>query len=178
MKWINEHKRIIRIAFLILLVIAIFGPWVFDTIPLPPSYPCSPLSVRLDDTHCGWPMSITFFYSAFFSEFSNLLVGFVRGSASFTEVEWSWFFMLILILLLMPFLSAVILALRGDHRSWLIFHRMGLSLAAAIGGWITWLSFSRASWMLWGLWLYIGLTISMWVLEVMIWRIPRKLVQE
>jgi len=163
---------------LILLVIATSGPWFFDRILVPSPYTCSAPNIRLDDDFCGLPLSITYFYFAIIGNLPSIVTGLVTGTLSSGDFSGEWRFYLFLFLLFLPVLGTAILILRGDHRRWQILHTVGLGLAAGIGGWIAWSGYSRASWMLWGLWLYIGLTISMWVLEVLILRIPRKLVQE
>lgn len=178
MKWINDHKRYFRIAFLISLVIAISGPWFFDRINVPSQYTCSAPNIRLDDDFCGLPLSITYFYFAIIGGLPYIVTGLVTGTLSSGDAFRELLFFLFLFLLLLPVLSTAILILRGDHRRWHILHTVGLGLAAGISGWIAWSDYSRASWVLWGLWLYIGLTISMWVLEVIMLKTRRKLVQE
>jgi len=162
MSWIYDNKRIVRMAFLATLVIAIFGPWFFDRVPTPSSRPCSPPSVRVDDTSCGWPTSISLFYS----ELDNTLTGLISGAVSLNSLQ-QWLILLALVLLLFPFISTVILMSRGDHRYWLTLHRVGLGITASISMWIAWTIDSRASWVLWGLWLYLYLTTGMLILEIL-----------
>jgi hypothetical protein len=178
MKWINEHKRDLRITFFILLIVAISGPWFFDRIHVPSQYTCSAPNMRLDDDFCGLPLSITYFYFAMIGDLPHIVTGLVTGTLSFGDASRQSLFFLFLFLPLLPVLSTAILILRSDHRRWHILHTVGLGLAAGTGVWIAWLGYSTASWVLWGLWIYIGLTISMWALEVLILRIPRKPVQE
>jgi hypothetical protein len=169
MNWINEHKRNVRIVFLILLVIAINGPWVFDRINVPSPYTCSAPNVRLDDKFCGLPLSITWIFPSIMGDLSYIIIGLATGTLSFGDAARESLFFLFLFLLLLPVLNIAILILRGDaHRRWHMLHTVGLTLAAGIGGWMAWLSYSRASWMLWGLWHYIGQTVSMCILEVLI----------
>ena len=177
MKWVNEHKRYLRITFSIFLAIAISGPWFFDTIHVPAQYTCSAPNVRLDGDFCGLPLSITWFFSEILREPLYLLKGQVNGTFSFGDAFRQLVFFLVLFLLLLPVLSSVILILRGERRRWQVLHTVGLGLAAGIVGWIAWLGYSQASWMLWGLWLYVGLTVSMCILEVLIGRITSNAVQ-
>ncbi len=60
MSWINKHKRVWRVAILVLLLVAIMGPWTFDRINVPSEYPCS---VRLEGDFCGTPMSGIWIFS-------------------------------------------------------------------------------------------------------------------
>jgi hypothetical protein len=177
MNWINQHKRNVRTAFLILLVIAMIGPWFFDRIWVPQPYICSLPNVRLDDVFCGVPVSITWLLAGIPSQFIYLVNGLITGPTSdYAATE--WLFLLFSIFLLFPFLSTPILILWQEQRYWSAIHRVALGLAAGTGLLIGILVFSVASWMLWGVWLYICLTISMWGWEVLILRTPRKRVQE
>jgi hypothetical protein len=177
MKWISEHKRTVRMVFLIFLAIAISGPWFFDRINVPSPYACSAPNIRLDDEFCGLPLSITWFYSSVFGELSYIVTGLLTGALSFGDASRQSSYFILLFLLLLPVLSSASLILRGERRRWRVLHTVGLGLAAGIGGWIAWLGYARASWMLWGMWLYIGLTLTMCALEIWIPGSPEKLVQ-
>jgi hypothetical protein len=174
-KWINEHKRIFRFTFLILLIIAISGPWFFDRISVPSQYTCSAPNVRLDDRFCGLPLSIAWFFSEIFWDPLNILRELVTGLLQPGDAFRQSIIVISLCLLLLPTLSAAILIVRSEGRRRPILHITGLGLAAGIGGCFALLDYSRASWRLWGLWLYIGLTVSMCALEVLILRMTRKL---
>ena len=177
MYWINQYKRNVRIAFLILLVIAISGPWFFDRINVPSPYTCSAPNVRLDDEFCGLPLSITWFYSSIVDELSYIVTGLATGTLSFSDTYRQSLIFLFLFMPVLPVFSTAVLVLRrDDHQRWHMLHKVALCLVAGASGWIAWLSYSSASWVLWGLWLYLGLTISMWALEVLILRPPKRLV--
>lgn len=176
MLWFKEHKRKWRLAFLIMLVIAMIGPWFFDRISVPQPYICSLPNVRLDDVFCGVPVSITWLLAGVPSQFTYLVNGLITGSPTNSRAT-EWLFILFSIFLIFPFLSTPILILWQEQRYWSAIHRVALGLAAGTSLLIGILDFSMASWMLWGVWLYIGLAISMLGLEVLISRIPRKRVQ-
>ena len=168
MSWINEHKYRWRAAFLVMLVVAISGPWFFDRSYAPSPYTCSATWLRLDDKFCGKPQSVTWFLSLSIGELTYIVTGLVTGTLSLADATRQSLFLLFLFLLLLPFLSTAILILRGSHRRWYMLHRVGLGLAAGIGGFIAVLDFSSAHWwVLWGLWLYISLNISTLALEVL-----------
>jgi hypothetical protein len=141
---------------------AIFGPWFFDTVPVPLSRPCSPPNVRVDGAFCGWPVSISLFYPELFKTMTEL----ITGSVSFDSLQ-QWIILFALTLLLFPFMSIAILIIRGEHRSLLTIHRAVLGISASISVWIAWTIHSKASWVLWGLWLYLWLTIGMFILEIL-----------
>ena len=54
--WINEHKNGWRVALLVVVLVAIMGPWTFDPINVPSEYPCQAPYIRLDDDFCGTPL--------------------------------------------------------------------------------------------------------------------------
>jgi hypothetical protein len=177
MLWLKEHRRIWRAAFLITLVIAMIGPWFFDKIWVPQPYTCSLPNVRLDDVFCGVPTSITWLLAGVPSQFTYLVNELITDSTSPYPAS-EWLFILFSLFLMFPFVSTPILILWQEQRYWSTFHRVALGLAAGTGLLIGILDFSVASWMLWGVWLYICLTICMCGLEVLMLRIPRKRVQE
>ncbi len=47
MKWLKTHQRVWRLAILLLLLIAIAGPWAFDLVNVPAEYSCAAPYVRL-----------------------------------------------------------------------------------------------------------------------------------
>jgi hypothetical protein len=70
-------------------------------------------------------------------------------------------------LLLLPCFSTLLLILRGDRRWGQVFNVVAWGLAAGIGLLIGASSHRRVFWMLWGIWLYITLTISALILEAL-----------
>jgi hypothetical protein len=160
-----------------MLVIAVIGPWFFDKIWVPQPYICSLPNVRLDDVFCGVPVSIDWLLAGIPSQFTYLVNGLITGSTSnYAAAE--WLFILFASFLMFPFVSTPILILWQEQRYWSAVHRVALGLAAGTGLLIGILDFSVASWMLWGVWLYICLTISMWRLEFLVARLLTKRVQE
>jgi len=97
------------------------------------------------------------------------------GATAFTDVARVLLFSLLLLLLVAPFFSTLLLILGGDRRRWRMFHVVAWGLAVGIGlllglsgSWrLSWV-FSRLFWVLWGIWLYIGLAGSALILEVLV----------
>lgn len=52
------NKRTWRAAALILIVVAMLGPWTYDLISVPAQYTCEGPNVRLQGDFCGLPLSI------------------------------------------------------------------------------------------------------------------------
>lgn len=174
MVWIHNNKRYWRITFLLLLGLAISGPWWFDRIWVPAPYTCAAPNIRLDDTFCGLPLSITWFYTTFLGEITSLVAGRTTNTLSFDEAARTGLFIVWTTLPLLPVLTTARLLLRGDHRRGYLFHRVGLGLAAGLAGLFGILGFSSASWSLWGLWLYLFLALSMFLLELWIFKVNRR----
>jgi len=179
MTWFHNNQRYWRITFLLLLAMAISGPWWFDRIWVPAPYPCdTPNVIRLDETFCGFPLSITWFYTSFFGEITSLVTSLTTNALSFNDAARTGLFNVWITLPLLPLLTTALILLRGDHRRGDLFHRVGLGLAAGMVGLIGIFGFSRASWALWGLWLYIFLAISMLLLEILVFKENRRLTYE
>ena len=138
MLWINEHKNVWRVAVLVLLLVAIMGPWGFgDLINVPSEFPCSTPYIRLEGDFCARPL---------------------RGITAFSYMAGAFIFPLVL-----PFFSTLLLILRGDHPARQLANIVALGLAAGIGLLIG----PRLFWMSWGIWLYVGTAACALILEVL-----------
>ena len=54
--WFVTHKKILRGAILLLFIVAMFGPWIYNLINVPAEYTCSHPNVRLYGDFCGVPL--------------------------------------------------------------------------------------------------------------------------
>jgi hypothetical protein len=110
---------------------------------------------------------------------ANMVVGLVTGTTVFTGRVREFSFSLLGLLLVLPFLSTLFLILRGDRRCQLAFHVVALSLAVGLGLLLVGMSgYSNLSWVLWGIWLYVGLAASALILELVMLAARRRLGQE
>lgn len=178
MAWFHTNARYWRIAFLLLFVLAISGPWWFDPLHVPAPFTCSEPNVRLDEDFCGLPLSITWFYSNFVGELGYLRTSLATNAITLGDATRTLLFIAWISLPLLPLLTTVLVILRGDCRCGYLLHQVGLGLVAVLVGLIGLLGFSEASWILWGLWLYIALALSMLLLEILVLRQNRRLVHE
>jgi len=85
MLWINEHKNVWRVAVLVLLLVAIMGPWAFDRIYVPSEYSCSAPFVRLEGDFCGVPLGGITVFSFMVVVFINISVELVTGAIVLTQ---------------------------------------------------------------------------------------------
>jgi hypothetical protein len=166
MSWMNEHKRVWRGALLVLLLVAIIGPWVFDLIFVPSEYTCSAPAVRLYDDYCGIPMSGMWVLAMITGVLANIVMGLVTGTAAFAGRVGEFLFGLLGLLLILPFFSTLFLILRGDRQCQLVFHYAAWSLAFGMGLFLAVSSHPKPFWVLWGIWLYVGLAANALILEV------------
>ena len=167
MSWINEHKNVGRVAVLMLLLVAMMGPWAFDLINVPAEYPCSAPNIRLDDDFCGTPLPGIWFFRWMVNGFVYASAGLVTGAMGFVEWTRVFLFSLLLFLLVLPFFSTLLLILRRDRRRRQVFNVVAWGLAAGIGLLIGLSRYPKLYWALWGIWLYIGLAASALILEVL-----------
>ena len=165
--WINEHKNGWRVALLVVVLVAFMGHWTFDVIYVPSEYSCSAPNIRLDDDFCGTPLPGTWWLYWMVIGFVYASAGLVTGTMVFVELADVFRVSLLLFLLVLPFLSTLLLILRGDRRRRQIFNIVAWGLAAGIALWIGMSSYPRLFWVLWGIWLYIGLAASALILEVL-----------
>jgi hypothetical protein len=202
MSWINEQKRVWRVAILVLLLVAIMGPWSFELVNVPSEYPCSAPFIRLEGDFCGTPtLGIQYLVGTIVGVI-NRGVGLVTGATGFAsrgdELFREFLFMMVVpFLLVLPFFSTLLLLVRGDRRHSVLypvpvglldpgaqgpragqvrpstgrrlaFNIVAWSLAAGAGLLLGVLNVLRPGWwMVWGIWLYIGLAVSALILEVL-----------
>lgn len=162
--WINEHKNGWRAAVLIVLAVAVMGPWTFDRIHVPAEYPCS---FRLEGDFCGLPMSGIWLLLWMVYGFVRSSAGLVTGAMGFAESARLFLVSLLLFLRVLPFFSTLLLILRGDRRRQQVFNIVAWGLAAGIGLLIGLFSYPKLFWVLWGIWLYVGLAASALAVELL-----------
>jgi hypothetical protein len=170
MLWINQQRRSWRTAFLVLLVIALSGPWFFgDRIHVPSPYSCQWPYIRLDEILCAEGRSVIIFLIVATSHFINIAARLVTGAMVLPQ-EWRafpWFMLLVIPAVLLPFLTTLNLILRGEYRRRRMLHMVVLGLAAGLGLIFALLNVSIVSPALWGVWLFIGLATGMLLWEAL-----------
>ena len=158
-----KTKRGWRIFFLVLLLLSIVGPWVFDKLYIPSENPCS---VRLDENFCGTPMPGIWVLSVFFLLFGGSIVDLVKGAAVEYDLTRAFLGSLLGLSLVLPFVSTLLVINRGDRRPRLAFHMIACSLAFSIGLFVGLSLHFNRFWLLWGIWLYVAVLASALILEL------------
>lgn len=181
--WIEEHKRIWRVTILVLLLVAIMGPWTYSSDGMPPAEWCGDPNNLLDNRRCVGLVSgaevLTFFTGAFLSLNVQLVKGTLVLADRGREFFGMYLFVVFLFLLVQPFFSSLLLIFGGDRPLRGMYHVATWGLAAVISG----LSLVASDWSglrtdLWGIWLYVGLAASALTLEVLVLVAGRVLRQE
>jgi hypothetical protein len=167
MLWINEHKNVWRVAVLVLLLVAIMGPWFFDVIYAPGESQCSAPFIWLKEDFCGKPLPGITFFAFMAGAFINISFELVTGAIVLTDRAREFVFSLSVFLFVLPLFSTLLLIRGEGSRRRQVFHVAAWGLAALSALPLAIYHFSRAHWALWGIWLYIGLAASALILEVL-----------
>ena len=143
MPWINENRNFIRSLILILFVVTLIGPWMFEQINVPAEYACDKPFIRLEGDFCGSPLSGFQFFSLF------ILVG-------------------LSLLLLIPFFTTLLVIWKKDSRRLQTINLSMWSLALILALLLFVLQLQDKVFYLWGLWLYIMLAICTLIVEMIV----------
>ena len=164
MKQINSIKQSWHIGLLLLMLLALIGPWAHDAVNVPAEYPCE---VRLYGDFCGIPLSGVQIFSMMVSGLAGIGMRLMTGT-EFTQTLRKFLFVLSYLLLLLPILSDLLLVLRGERQRWQLLHVAAKSLALCLVAGFILLGLPVLSippWASWGIWLYIGLMLFALVFE-------------
>lgn len=164
--WINKHQNIWRVAILVVALVAIIGPWVFDVINVPAQYTCSAPNIRLEGDFCGTPLRGIWLLGWMVSGFVHGSAGLVSGAIGLIDWAREFLFTLLFFLVVLPFFSTLLSIRRRDDRRWQLFNIVAWGLAVGISLLLALSRYPRLFWVLWGVWLYIGLAIGALLLEV------------
>ena len=173
MSWINEHKNVGRVAVLVLLLVAIMGPWTFSSDGVPPAAWCRDPNILLENGRCVRLVSgatvLTFMAGAFLSMSVGLVTGATLLPDRAREFLGVFLFTVGIFLLVLPFFSTLILIRGGDRRRLQVFQVMAWGLAAVLSLLPALLAMSGSGLYseLWGIWLYFGLAAGALTLEVL-----------
>lgn len=163
--WFVEHKNILRGMILLLLIASMLGPWMFDTINVPAKYMCSAPYVRLYGDFCGVPVTGVQVFGWLFIWFPYMLLEMIKATFAgrFREL-----LVVISILPLIPFFTTLFLIWKKETR-----RLRTINLVAWILAFLLTLPFliSQINYQairLWGPWLYIVVTVSAIIIEILI----------
>jgi hypothetical protein len=173
MSWINEHKNFGRVAALMLLLVAIMGPWTYSSDGVPPAEWCDDPLILLENERCVRLVSGATVLTFVIGVFLSMSVGLVTGATVLPdrarEFLITFRLMVGVFLLILPFFTTLLLIRGRDSRRLRVFHLMAWGLAAVLGLLLTLLAVSGSGLYseLWGIWLYFGLAAGALILEVL-----------
>jgi hypothetical protein len=174
MAWVNQHRRVWLALLVILWLGALSGPWGFDVIHVPAEYGCT-TAIRLDGDFCGLPFSgfwaLSWITQAALTLPAALISEPTRLDQLLREVL---FFGLALLLFSGPFINLLLLITGTGGWRGRIIHAGAWSLAAGYGLLLGTHGFVRPYWALWGIWSYLGIALSVLVLELLGWAAGRR----
>jgi len=155
---------------LVLLLVAILGPWIYTLDGVPPPEWCQAPLFLLGNGRCAGlvaGVTIIFFIIA---AFLSINVGLVTGETVLPErgreLLGIYLFMMLIFLIMLPFISTVLQTWRRDPKRFRIFHLMAWGLAVVLSCLMVAYDPELRSGRFWGIWLYIGVAVSALMLEV------------
>ena len=175
MSWINEHKNVGRVAVLMLLLVAMMGPWTYTADGVGPVEWCRDPHILLENGRCVRPVSGATVFTFMAGAFLSMSVGLVTGATVFADRAREFLgvslFMTLLFLLVLPFFTTLLLVWGRDSRRLRVFHLMAWELAAVLSLLLLLLLLVSESGpclgRFWGIWLYSGSAASTLILEVL-----------
>jgi hypothetical protein len=163
MTWTKEHKFQWRIAELMLLLVALAGPWSFDLINVPAQYPCSAPNIRLEGDFCGTPLPMTWVLTWVALGVVRLPADLAGGTAGMSDLG----FVLFGLLVVLPLFTTSVLVLHGDRRPVKAVGMGALAFAASAALFAGLSGFPHFFSILWGVWLFAGVAACALCLEVL-----------
>lgn len=162
--WFVRYKNILRLVILVLFIISLLGPWMYDLIHVPAQYECEKPFVRLEGDFCGMPMPgiqfLEWFAGGFFYTVFELVKGTFTGRFRELIVGLS-------LLILLPFVTTTLLLWKREApRLWTI-NLVAWILALILTLTVFILQIRDQSFRLWGLWLYILVTLGAFIFEIL-----------
>jgi hypothetical protein len=165
---ITEFKLIWRIAGLVLLVLALLGPWTYEVVNVPAEYSCNAPYVRLEGDYCGEPMPGARIILGLALGFFSNLAGFLAGTVSFDGRARELLFMFLSIFPVLALLSTPLVIWQKGSRTLSVFQIAAWALAAILGLFLAVSGISIAPHrFLWGAWIYAVLTPVVLIMELL-----------
>jgi len=167
MSRIDQYQCNWRIVLLVLMIVAFIGPWAFERISVPEKHTCSHPYIRLGGDFCGIPLPGIGIIFGTGSSFISIGVGLLTGEFVFIERVRDFLIIIWLVLFsVLPFISTLLLILRGNNQRGKVFSIIASVLAIGGGLYFGLMTSPKLFWLAWGIWLYIGLAISTLILEI------------
>lgn len=158
-----KYGQLWRVAALLLLLIAMFGPWTYERVDMPPSNPCAAPNVQVaGDPYCGIPLPV-------FLELLGLLrLGAALWGGELAFDQWASLTLLPLLLVLPIVMLSALMLRRHTVRRQILF-LSAWALAALAGAGYFYRGDYRPYAPPWGMLLYIVVALGALLLELLLW---------
>ncbi len=166
MSTIVKNSSTWRAVALILLLIAMSGPWTYERVYVPPPKPCTAPNVQVEgDLYCGIPFSILWeFFGLLRWEGAVALV----GDIDFSQWAPQFLFRFLPLLLILPIFTTLGLISRRQGFRWQVLNVLAWALAALAGVAYLHRGYFRPYPAPWGNLLYVGVALAALVLELLL----------
>jgi hypothetical protein len=164
MSSIIDIHRIVRLVVLLLLVVAVLGPWAYSSDGVPPPEWCAEPNILLTPERCVRLIPGTEILSLLGSFFVALPAMLFSREFSLLERGRELLFVFLLTLLFLPLISTLSLFLTRTTRRLLVFDLAAWGLAAVPAVYIAFFTTEQHPLQLWGVWLFVGLGAAMLLL--------------
>ena len=172
MSWMINRKHKLRAVTMLGMIVAFLGPWSFDVIAVPSIYDCE---FRLNENICGLPQSGFELYGWYYL---GSIAEIFRGRSEFIEIARLILVFLIFTCPLLPLFNTSLLVLLENYHPQKAFTIISWCLAISAGMLGGIFIYPEYFWSLWGLWLFIGLSMSALGLEMLFLIMDEKLEQK
>ena len=171
MRWISEHKTAWRAALLILLVVAVIGPWTYTADGVPPPEWCDEPNILLESGRCVRLVSGTRVLTFMVNVFPEMSADLVTGETTFAGRGREFFFSFLLtlgsILVVLPVFSTLLLILGRSRRRLRVFQVAAWGVAELLALPLAVIDLSKLRFVVWGIWLYVALADVALTLELL-----------
>jgi len=167
MSTIVKNSRTWRAVALILLLIAMFGPWTYERVYAPPSNPCAAPNVQIEgDLYCGIPFPILWqIFGLLHWEGAAALL---TGDIDFSQWAPQFLFRFLPLLLILPIFTTLALISRRQRSRWQVLNVLAWALAALAGAAYLHRGYFRPYPAPWGNLLHVGVALVALVLELLL----------
>lgn len=173
MSWTRGYRNAWRVAVLVLLVVAIGGPWAFSADGVGPTEWCDDPLILLENDLCVRLVPGATVLAFMVTAFLQIGVALATGEAVHIERGGEFFgtflFTVGAFLLVLPFASTLFLILGRSHRRLRVFHVITWGLAGLVALLLAVFSARPGlHFALWGVWLYVALSAAALTLELLV----------
>lgn len=170
MSILNKNKGLWRAAALLLVIVAMFGPWAYDLISVPAQYPCDAPFVRLQGDFCGQPVALL-------SAGPGAILGAIVDALTANIAPAYWLprvpVMFAMIFVFVPPLTIFVLLRHNEPGRWQAINVVVLALAATGAAVYLILQRPRPYAPPWGGLLYVVVVLLLLALELLVLRRSR-----